>query len=100
LFIPTTFELEECHVAERENHFLCGVAAVEDLVTTSRFTLPVLPRQGFCMYPEERLGMELNSASMMWESIEDIFSRIRGCMSSGRQGTSSATFSIGLGLGC
>jgi hypothetical protein len=46
------------------------------------------------MYPEERLGMEINSASMMWEDVEEIFSRIRGCMSAGRQGTSSATFTM------
>jgi hypothetical protein len=92
---PEDVRTRRVHVAGRKNHFLCGVAAVEDLVN-SCFTLSVLPRQGFCMYPEERLGMELNSASMMWESIEDIFSRIRGCMSSGRQGTSSATFSMPL----
>jgi hypothetical protein len=48
------------------------------------------------MYPEERLGMEINSASMMWEHVEDIFKRIRGCMGSGRQGTSSASFSMPL----
>jgi hypothetical protein len=46
------------------------------------------------MYPEERSGMDLNSPSMMWESIEDIFIRIRKIMSSARQGTSSATFNM------
>jgi hypothetical protein len=55
-----------------------------------------MPRCEFSMYPEEVLGMELNSASIMWEHIEGIFQKIRVCMSSGRQGTSSATFSMPL----
>ncbi len=72
---------------------MCGVTAVEDLVTHV-FTLAPLPRCEFCMYPEERLGMELNSSSMMWEQIDDLFLKIRMCMSAGRQGTSSATVTI------
>jgi hypothetical protein len=74
---------------------MCGVTAVEDTVKKT-FTLSQLPRTGLCMYPEERLGMELNSASMTWEHVEDIFKGIRGCMSSGRQGKSSAKFSMPL----
>jgi hypothetical protein len=81
------------HVAGRANHFVCGVTAVEDLVTHV-FTLAALPRCGFCTYPEERLGMELNSPSMMWEQLDDLFLKIRMCMSAGRQGTSSATVTI------
>ena len=46
------------------------------------------------MYPEERLGLELNSASMMWDDVEEVFHNIRQCMSSARQGTSSASFKI------
>jgi hypothetical protein len=48
------------------------------------------------MYPEERLGMELNSPSMMWQHIDDIFHNLRGCMSSGRQGTTSGSFTMPL----
>ncbi len=43
------------HVAGRENHFVCGVSAVQDLVA-HQFTLGRLPRSAFCKYPEERLG--------------------------------------------
>jgi hypothetical protein len=35
---------------------------------------------GFCMYPEERLGMHSNSASMMWERIEALFQGVRSVM--------------------
>jgi hypothetical protein len=81
------------HVGGRGYHFVCGITAVEDLATHV-FNLAPLPRCEFCMYPEERLGMELNSPSMMWEQIDDLFLQIRMCMSAGRQGTSSASFTI------
>ena len=90
---PQDVLIRRVHVAGRKNHYVCGVSAVEDIFANT-YTLMVLPRTGFCMYPEERLGMEINSASMMWEDVEEIFSRIRGCMSAGRQGTSSATFTM------
>ena len=83
------------HVAERFNHFVCGVTAVQDLVTHN-FELARLPRSAFSMYPEHILGMELNSPSMMWEHIDEIFHKVRVCMSSGRQGTTSASFSMPL----
>jgi len=83
------------HVAGRANHFVCGVRAVQDVVTQN-FALSRLPRSGFSMYPEDRLGMELNSPSMMWEHIDEIFHKLRVCMSSGRQGTTSATFTMPL----
>ena len=83
------------HVAGRANHYVCGVSATFDYLTHN-FTLVRLPRSGFCMYPEERLSMELNSASIMWDHIDDIFHKLRICMSSGRQGTSSGTFSMPL----
>ena len=83
------------HVAGRENHFVCGVSAVQDLVT-HQFTLARMPRSAFCMYPEERLGMELNSPSIMWDHIDDMFHKLRVCMSCGRQGASSGTFTMPL----
>jgi hypothetical protein len=88
-------QIRRVHVAGRENHFVCGVSAVHDF-DTQNFSLALLPRSSFCMYPEEKVGMELNSPSMMWEHIDDIFHKIRICMSGGRQGTISATFTIPL----
>ncbi len=36
---------------------------------------------GFCMYPdEETLAMTINSASIMWETVEAVFEGIRGVM--------------------
>ena len=32
------------------------------------------------MYPEERLGMTINSVSIMWETVESVFEGIRGVM--------------------
>ncbi len=40
---------------------------------------------GFCMYLEERLGSNINSAGIMWEMIEELFQGSRKVMSeSGR----------------
>jgi hypothetical protein len=42
-------------------------------------------KDGFCMYAEERLGNNINSAGIMWEMIEALFHGIRTVMSeSGR----------------
>ena len=42
-------------------------------------------QDGFCMYAEERLGQNINSAGIMWEMIEALFQGIRTVMSeSGR----------------
>jgi hypothetical protein len=92
---PNDVRIRRVHVVGRQKHYVCGVSAVEDL-STNTFNFTLLPRYGFCMYPEERLGMDINSASIMWDHVEEIFKRIRGCMSAGRQGTSSATFSMPL----
>ncbi len=83
------------HVAGRDNHFVCDVTALQDF-GTKKFKLARLSRSSFCMYPEEKLGMEINSPSMMWEQIDDIFHKVRVCMSCGRQGSSSGTFSMPL----
>ena len=92
---PDDVQIRRVHVAGRKRHYVCGVTAVEDSLTNT-YSLSLMPRCEFSMYPEEVLGMELNSASIMWEHIEGIFQKIRVCMSSGRQGTSSATFSMPL----
>ena len=85
------------HVSGREMHFVCGTTAVEDL-DCDEFRLSRLPRRNFYMYPEERSGYELNSATSMWEHIDGVFAQIRQSMRSARQGTSSATFSMPLAL--
>ncbi len=72
---------------------MCGVTAIEDL-HCQEFRLSRLPRANFFMYPEDRLGMGLNSASMMWEHIELVFSKMRACMRRARHGTSSATYEM------
>ena len=79
------------HVAGRGLHFVCGTSAVED-VHCQEFRLSRLPRRHFCMYPEERSGPELNSASYMWEHIDGVFAQIRQCMRKARLGCSSASF--------
>ena len=107
---PDDVQTRRVHVVGRKHHYVCGVTAVEDFVLSNRmrddqfeevgpvrqFTLSMLRTSTHGMYPDTRLGMEVNSATMMWEHIEDIFRKMRGCMSSGRQGTSSATFSMPL----
>ncbi len=92
---PDDVQIQRVHVAGRKRHYVCGVTAM-DYPLTNTYSLSLMPRSDFSMYPEEVLGMELNSATIMWEHIEDIFQIIRVCMSSGRQGTSSGTFSMPL----
>lgn len=79
------------HVAGRGMHFVCGTSAVED-VHCQEFRLSRLHRRHFFMYPEERSGPELNSASFMWEHIDSLFAQIRQCMRTARLGSSSASF--------
>jgi hypothetical protein len=83
------------HVAGRAHHFVCGLAGVQNKKTLS-YRLTALARSRFSTYPEERLGMELNSPTAMWENVDDIFTKIRLCMSAGREGTSSATMTMPL----
>jgi hypothetical protein len=81
------------HVAGRAMHFVCGVTAIE-VLHCQEFRLSPLPRRNFFMYPEHRSGVELNSASMMWEHIDIFFAQIRQCMRAARHGTSSASFQM------
>jgi hypothetical protein len=84
------------HVAGRDLHYVCGMCAHENIDTKDKklsegpwgFVCKKLLREedgvqvndGFCMYPEERLGMNLNSASMMWETVESLFEGVRRVM--------------------
>jgi hypothetical protein len=60
------------YVAGRGMHFVCGTSAVED-VHCQEFRLSRLPRRQFFMYPEEKFGPELNSASFMWEHVDGMY---------------------------
>ena len=89
------------HVAGRDLHYVCGMCCFENVAKTTKngnpvegsFDLQRLIREevgqpvknGFCMYAEERLGMNINSGGIMWEMIEELFQGIRTVMSrSGR----------------
>jgi hypothetical protein len=91
----------EVHVAGRNLHFVCGMFCHETVAKRTKtgkeqegsFCLQRLMREeggvqrkdGFCMYAEERLGKNINSAGIMWEAIEELFHGIRSVMSgSGR----------------
>ena len=91
----------EVHVAGRDLHFVCGMSCHETVAKITKtgkvkegsFHLQRLIREqggqqmkdGFCMYAEERLGKNINSAGMMWEMIEEVFQGMRKVMSeSGR----------------
>ncbi len=97
------------HVAGRDLHYVCGMCAHEKVPKTMYakrkhepwgFDIKQIIREhggvqvedGVCMYPEERLGMSLNSASMMWEMVEAVFEGIRGVMrANGRTRSGSFT---------
>ncbi len=89
------------HVAGRDLHYVCGMCCFENVAKTTKngkqvegsFDLQRLIREevgepvknGLCMYAEERLGRNINSAGIMWEMIEELFQGIRTVMSkSGR----------------
>ena len=107
----------EVHVAGRNLHFVCGMCCHEILekktkkgkVTEGSFELRRLIREeggkqvkdGFCMYAEERLGKNINSAGMMWEMVEEVFVGIRTVMSGSgraRSGSFRMTWSSSLQL--
>ncbi len=44
------------------------------------FQYQKIPRECFTMYPEETLGVGLQSASIMWEHVEELFIGIRDVM--------------------
>ena len=89
------------HVAGGHLHYVCGMCCHETVAKKTKtgkeqegsFCLQRLIREevsqqcqdGFCMYAEERLGRNINSAGIMWEMIEALFQGIRTVMSeSGR----------------
>ena len=99
---PTDVQTHKVYVKGRDWHYLCGVSAIEDLAPgdgEDGFQLRILDRKHFVMYPEEKLGGLINSASSQWENLEQLFQGIRDIMSSGTAFT-SGTFTIAWSNGC
>jgi hypothetical protein len=67
---PKDVQTRRVHVKGQKGHYVCGVTAVEHRETNT-YSIAMIPRNTFCMYPEERLGMEINFATIMWDHIED-----------------------------
>jgi len=92
---PDDIKTRMTHVAGRVLHFVCGVAGVEGEGT---FTFRKIARSTFYMYPEEALGSRVQSASIVWEQIERLFSNIRNVMSksgTARSGSLSMEWTAG-----
>ncbi len=74
LYTLTTYDVKvrALHVAGRDFHFVCGVSAHEFVGVgedQGHFQLKTIPHECFTMYPEEKLGVGLQSASIMWEHV-------------------------------
>ncbi len=76
---PDNVKCLAIHVACRDLHFVCGVSCCED-VEKGKFTLKKIKRANFYMYPEDVLGAQVQSASIMWERVESLFQSIRKLM--------------------
>ena len=79
------------HVAGREWHYVCGVAAMMEEEGTFKFYK--IERKKFYMYPEEALGPSVQSATIMWEHVESFFENVRQLMRKSG-GARSGSFSI------
>jgi hypothetical protein len=98
------------HVAGRDLHYVCGMCCYENIAKSTKkgkkeegsFDLERLIREevgepvknGFCMYAEERLGRNINSAGIMWEMIEEVFQGIRTVMMSKSGRARSGIFNL------
>jgi hypothetical protein len=67
------------HVAFRDLHFVCGVSCIED-IAEGKFTYRKIKRTNFHMYPEDVLGAQIQSASIMWDRVDSLFQSIRELM--------------------
>ena len=93
---PFDVQTHRVYVNGRDWHYVCGVTATE-LPSTSDskrrptssvkksggFALTMLDRKQFSMYPEEKLGGLINSSSLLWENVDELFQGIRKVMSFG-----------------
>jgi hypothetical protein len=100
----------EAHVAGRHLHYVWGMFCHETVGKITKtgkaqegsFRLQRLIREegglqrkedGFCMYAEERLGRNINSAGILWEAIKELFHGIR-CVMSGSGRARSGSFKL------
>ncbi len=100
---PTDVQRHEIYVNERDWHYLCGVIATENVdskdgkdgssSTKGAFVLQILDIKHCVMYPEEKLGGFIHSASAQWQIIDALFQGMRDVMRCGTAYT-SGTFSI------
>jgi hypothetical protein len=74
---PSDVKAREIHIAGRDLHFVCGVSSTEYV---DHFEFKKIPRDSFFMYPDEKLGAGIQSASIMWERLEALFQGIREVM--------------------
>jgi hypothetical protein len=100
---PVDVRRHEICVNGRDWHYLCGVIAYETVIPENGKARPFSVKEGFrlklfnrnrcIMYPEEKLGEFINSASSQWQVIDALFQGMRDVMRSGTAFT-SGTFSI------
>jgi hypothetical protein len=100
---PVDVQTHVICVNGRDWHYLCGVIAYETVICENGKARPSSVKEGFrlkllnrnrcIMYPEEKLGGFINSASSQWQVIDALFQGMRNVMSSGT-GYTSGTFSI------
>ena len=99
---PLDVKRREMHVAGRDYHYVCGVSATEYVgegVGNGHFVFKKIPRERFSMYPEEKLGAGIQSASIMWENVEALYVGIRDIMV--KNGTArSGSFSLHWSASC
>ena len=93
---PYDVQTHRVYVNGRDWHYVCGVTATELPYTSDRkrrptstvnkscgFALTMVDRKLFSMYPEEKLGGLINSSSLLWENVDELFQGIRKVMSFG-----------------
>ena len=99
---PVDVQRHEISVNGRDWHYLCGVIATENIYSGNGrpksvkegFHLKLLDRKVFVMYPEEKLGGFINSASAQWQAIDALFQGVRDVMRSGTAFTSGTFHSM------
>jgi hypothetical protein len=74
---PIDIKTGVMHIAGRQLHYVCGVAATEE---DGAFKLRKIQRKSFYMYPKDALGPGVQSATILWELVESLFDNIRQVM--------------------
>ena len=84
---PVDVQRNEICVNGRDWHYLCGVIATENVFpgngkkrppsVKEGFHLKLLDRKLCLMYPEEKLGGFINSATAQWQVVDALFQGMR-----------------------